>query len=246
MNRRDALKQIGTAGAGLALGGGIIRGQSADIVVAGQPLRLRSPQVSASTVRVTVRPLQNGVAAPVPVTGALVKDEFGSALARSRQPASLSDVRAGDLQVRFTPSPPTIRVERTAGRALVQQITLDAAGPGLSFLLGEGPLLGFGEGGAGFDRRGTVDQMRNGQVTPQDGSYSLAINGTRAPIQWLISTGSGWGLFIHQPYGSFDLKGTGRQVHTARDFRTAARSLRRQRVLPRRHRARVRRHYWLT
>jgi len=205
--RREALKQIGAAGAGLALGGGIIRGQSADIVIAGQPVEIAVSSVSAATVRVTVRPLQNGVAVPVPFTGALVQDEFGSAKARGQQPAALSDVRAGDLTVRFTASPPTIHIERTAGRAPVQRITLDAAAPGLSFLPGDGPLLGLGEGGAGFDRRGTTDQMRNGQVTPQDGSYSLGINGTRAPIQWLISTGSHWGLFIHQPYGSFDLKG---------------------------------------
>jgi alpha-glucosidase (family GH31 glycosyl hydrolase) len=204
--RRDALKQIGAAGAGLALGGGILRGQSADIIVAGQPVEIAVSAVSDATVRITIRPLQNGAAAPVPVTGALVKDEFGPELARARTPPALSRVRAGELFVRFTDSPPTIHIERSTQGDL-QLFTLDPVAPGLSFLLGDGPLLGLGEGGAGFDRRGTTDQMRNGQVTSQADGYSLAINGTRAPIQWLISTGSGWGLFIHQPYGSFDLKG---------------------------------------
>jgi alpha-glucosidase/alpha-D-xyloside xylohydrolase len=80
----------------------------------------------------------------------------------------------------------------------------------MSFLLGSGPLLGLGEGGAQFDRRGAVDPMRSGQGARSDGpgAYRLATHGTRAPVQWLIGTGGGWGLFIHQPYGAFDLSGT--------------------------------------
>lgn len=204
MNRRDALKQIGAAGAGLALGRGIIRGQSADVIVAGQPVEIAVSSVNTWTTRITIRPVKDGVATPVPYTGALVKDEFGSAT-RIRTERPQSEVRAGDITVRFTSSPPTIHVGGAVNRD-VQRFTFDAAAPGMSFLLGDGPLLGLGEGGAGFDRRGTTDQMRNGQVTSQADGYSLGINGTRAPIQWLMSPGSRWGLFIHQPYGSFDLR----------------------------------------
>ena len=71
----------------------------------------------------------------------------------------------------------------------------------LEFSIGDAPLLGFGEGGPQFDRRGAVDAMRNGQ-----GGYQLRTHGGRVPIQWLIGT-AGWGLFIHQPIGAFDLKG---------------------------------------
>jgi alpha-glucosidase/alpha-D-xyloside xylohydrolase len=117
----------------------------------------------------------------------------------------LTSVRAGDLVVRFTANPPTLHVER-AGGEVVQRLTLSADTRGVSFLLPRGPLLGLGEGGAQFDRKGTTDQMRNGQVTSRADGYSLAVNGTRAPIQWLVGT-DGWALFIHQPYGSFDLKG---------------------------------------
>ena len=206
--RREALKQLGAAGAGVAFGGGLVFGQSGDIIVAGQRVQIEVSMVSSATVRVSVRPFQNDSATPTPFTGALAH-EFGEVRV-ARQAAALSDMRVGELTVQFTPSPPTILIRRTGSRlpiVPIQRITLDAAEPGLSFLLGDGPLLGLGEGGAGFDRRGTADQMRNGQVTPQDGSYSLGINGTRAPIQWLMSPGSRWGLFIHQPYGSFDLKG---------------------------------------
>jgi alpha-glucosidase/alpha-D-xyloside xylohydrolase len=72
----------------------------------------------------------------------------------------------------------------------------------MSFHLGAGPLLGMGEGGAQFDRKGSVDKMIVGQ-----GGYRLGTNGTRAPVQWLVGT-DGWGLFIHQPEGQFDLSGT--------------------------------------
>src|SRR5262245_9328433 len=57
--RRDALKTIGAAGAGLALGGGILRGQATDIIVAGQPVEIAVSSVSQMTVRVTVRPLKD-------------------------------------------------------------------------------------------------------------------------------------------------------------------------------------------
>lgn len=69
------------------------------------------------------------------------------------------------------------------------------------FRLPDGPLLGLGEGGPQFDRKGSVDPMRSGQ-----GGYRLATHGTRAPAQWLVGT-DGWALFIHQPYGSFDFTG---------------------------------------
>src|SRR5262249_6528636 len=81
------------------------------------------------------------------------------------------------------------------------KLTLDAATGEMRFLISKGPLLGFGEGGAQFDRKGVTDRMRNGQ-----GGYNLRTHGGRVPIQWLIGT-DGWGLFIHQPVGAFDLTG---------------------------------------
>jgi alpha-glucosidase/alpha-D-xyloside xylohydrolase len=67
--------------------------------------------------------------------------------------------------------------------------------------LGEGPILGLGEGGQQFDRRGSVDRMRSGQ-----GGYRLSTHGGRVPVPWLIGT-SGWAMFVHQPRGTFDLTG---------------------------------------
>jgi len=203
ISRRDALKHLGVVGAGLALQGSTLRGRFQDIVVAGRPVELSVASLSPSTVRLTLRPLQGGQPEAVPYTGALAQDDPGSIRAEGRDASQLSRVTAGDLTVRFTGSPPTILVETLAGET-VQRLTLSGTEPGMSFLLPDGPLLGLGEGGEQFDRKGAWDRMRNGQVT--EDNYSLAIHGTRMPVQWLIGT-DGWGMFIHQPYGAFDFRG---------------------------------------
>ena len=103
-------------------------------------------------------------------------------------------------------SPPTIHVETPGGQP-VQRFTLDATAPGLSFLMGNGPLLGLGEGGAQFDRRGSTDQMRNGQVDVR--ARRLPARDSRHARADSVAGRhrSGWGLFIHQPYGAFDFTG---------------------------------------
>jgi len=50
--------------------------------------------------------------------------------------------------------------------------------------------------------------MRNGQ-----GGYRLQTHGGRVPIQWLIGA-DGWGLYIHQPFGQFNLSGAGQGLFT--------------------------------
>lgn len=181
LSRRSALKQLGAAGAGFLVSGGVIRGQSTDIVVAGQPAEVAVISVSPTTIRITVRPLRDGHPAPIARTGALEREEFGAPLAQSRSSGALARVRAGNLVVKFTSGPPTIHVE-TAKGALVQTLTLDADAPAMSFLLPKGPLLGLGEGGPQFNRKGSTDQMRNGQVTSRADGYGLATHGTRAPV----------------------------------------------------------------
>ena len=206
VTRRKALRDIGVAGAGIAFSGGVIRGQGPGIVVAGKPVEIAVSSVSPSTVRITVRPLVDGAPVPVAVTGALERESPDSTLASARAAAALTRVRAGDLTVRFTENPPTLFVETAKGE-VVQRFALNAETPGMSFLLPKGPLLGLGEGGVQFDKKGSTDQMRNGQGGSKEDGYILATHGTRAPIQWLVGT-DGWAVFIHQPYGQFDFTGT--------------------------------------
>src|SRR5438876_979023 len=93
----------------------------------------------------------------------------------------------------------------TRRRALKSAAALGAGALGLAqdapLRLGDGPVLGLGQGGPQFNRRGVVDQMRSGQ-----GGYQLRTHGAKVPIPFLIGT-SGWAMYIHQPLGAFDLTG---------------------------------------
>ena len=201
VSRREALKQLGVVGAGLAIGRPqFLRGQAKEIVVAGQSVEISVASLSPTTARITLRPIHNGAADSLPVTGELITEKLGRAITHSRAAASLSRVRAGELVVKFTDAPPTLTIETRVG-AVVQRFVLDSVSPGMSFLLGDGPLLGLGEGGPQFDRKGSADRMIIGQ-----GGYRLSTHGTRAPIPWLVGT-NGWAMFVHQPTGEFDFTG---------------------------------------
>lgn len=195
VSRRSALKQAGLA-AGVLLAPGNIRGQATPITVAGRPIEISIAPVSASTVRITVHPIVDGAAQNVGNRGALMPAAEARPTGRWRD--LFDPVRAGDLTVRFMPEPsPTITVERD-GR-VVQALTLGRDEPTVRFGLGQGHIFGLGEGGPQFDRKGHTFGPRNGQ-----GGYQLRTHGSRVPIQWLVST-DGWGMYVHQPLGAFDL-----------------------------------------
>jgi hypothetical protein len=200
VTRREALRRIGAAGVGVLLAPGVFRGQSEELVVAGKPVEIGVFEVSPATVRIVVLPLGGPGRDALRADGALVPGGEGKPVAQSGGRARLGRVRSGDLVVRFASGPPVIIIETPSGRP-VQRLTLDAREPALSFLLGQGPLLGLGQGGPQFDRKGSTDSMRSGQ-----GGFQLRTHGGRVPIQWLVGT-EGWGLFIHQPFGTFDFTG---------------------------------------
>jgi alpha-glucosidase/alpha-D-xyloside xylohydrolase len=206
MTRRDAVKRLGYAGTALALGGGTIRGQADPIRVAGLPVEIAIAPVSSSTLRITVAAIVG--TGGVPDDSALVRAAEAPVAARRR--TSFPSATAGNFEVRYTANPPTIHVD-TRTRKTVQRFTLDAQHGGIQFLLPKGPLLGLGEGGPQFDRKGSVDPMRNGQ-----GGYRLRTHGGRVPIQWLVGT-DGWGVFIHHPLGAFDLSGAEGRLTPAAD-----------------------------
>ena len=204
ITRRSALKRLGSASAGVAIAAtpagaglaGIFRGQTTPIIIAGQPVEIAVASISPATVRITITGATAGTS--VKDDGALVR--AAAAPAQTRRREAFGPIKAGNLTVRFAENPPALTVE-TAGGQIVQQIALDPSAPTVRFSLGKGPLLGFGEGGPQFDRKGATYTNRNGQ-----GGYQLRTHGGRVPIQWLVST-DGWGLFIHHPLGEFDLTG---------------------------------------
>ena len=208
VSRRRVLKHLAAAGASATFSPVVIRGQSAPIRVAGMPVEIAVASISPMTVRITVAAIVG--TGGVPDDGALVAAAEGTPLARRRTSAAFTAVRAGNLTVRYTADPPAIHVDSLEGQP-VQRLALGAEEPGLSFLLPRGPLLGFGEGGPQFDRKGSVDRMRNGQ-----GGYQLRTHGGRVPIQWLVGT-DGWGMFVHHPIGAFDFSGTEGRLTPAGD-----------------------------
>jgi alpha-glucosidase/alpha-D-xyloside xylohydrolase len=210
MSRREALRRIGQTTAGLALSSGMIRGQGADIMIAGRPCEIAIAAVSASTVRISVLPIEAGKVSSTPETGTIVADGQGRASGRGRTANALAAVRAGDMRVRFTADPPTIHIDTASGPA-IQRLSFDSKSPGMAFLLPRGPILGLGEGGPQFDRKGQNFPNRSGQ-----GGYQLATHGGRVPIQWVIGT-DGWALFIHRPLGTIDLSGSEGRFQPAPD-----------------------------
>jgi alpha-glucosidase/alpha-D-xyloside xylohydrolase len=178
MDRRDALKALG----GAALAGSLRAAGEFEIHVV---------PVSAFTVRITLNPTT------VPDDGALVPRSWAAPLAVLRNGSQAQTILHGGLRIQFAPEPLSFRVEDAAGKQ-IQTLTIDAVTGGLRFHTGEAPLLGLGEGGPQFDRRGSQDRMRSGQ-----GGYQLRTHGGRVPIPWIIGT-AGWALFVHQPAGAFD------------------------------------------
>jgi alpha-glucosidase (family GH31 glycosyl hydrolase) len=198
-NRRDALKAVVGGAMGMI---GSLRAEVPEsrLAIRSTPVELNVTTVTARTVRLTVLPAENGTAQPLKDDGALVERKWSRALIRTRSLVAPGTFRSGNLKISLSPHPFSIRVETDAG-LIVQELTLDETSAELSFNLGNGHLLGLGQGGPQFDRRGQTDSMVSGQ-----GGYQLGTHGARVPIQFLIGT-DGWGMLVHAPFGAFDLSG---------------------------------------
>ena len=199
VSRRDALTKLAAGGVGAVLAPAIIRGQSSPIIVAGRPVEILVRPLGEFTVRISLRPIVDGKPQPVINRGALAEPVGGNE----------SRVETGDMVVSVVEGATTTITVRRRGR-IVQTLSLSRDESTIAFAIGNGPIFGLGEGGPQFDRRGTQYPSRNGQ-----GGYQLRTHGGRVPIQWLVST-DGWGMYIHQPLGSFDLMGSiGRLMPTS-------------------------------
>jgi alpha-glucosidase/alpha-D-xyloside xylohydrolase len=135
----------------------------------------------------------------VPLDGVLVKEDFGKPQARMRAVAGSRAVKCGSLTVTLKGDPISIRVE--GGGRLIQELQVDRATGKLTFPTGEAPVLGLGQGGPQFDKRGSLDRMGSGQ-----GGFRLATHGAKVPVPLALGT-SGWAMFVHQPPGAFDFTG---------------------------------------
>jgi alpha-glucosidase len=200
ITRRRALQRMAAAGAGMALAPSIVRGQAAPIIVAGRPAEILVRAISGNTIRISLRAIVGGTPQPVINRGALVEPVGGFE----------SRVEKGNMVVSVREGATTTITIRRLGR-IVQTLAVNSDDATLSFAIGQSPLFGLGEGGPQFDRRGTSYPLRNGQ-----GGYQLRTHGGRVPIQWLVSP-EGWGMYVHQPLGSFDLMGSIGRLMPAND-----------------------------
>ena len=197
-NRRDALKALGAASASLLLPRAAARGQT--LQAAGQDLEVQVATVSEHTARFSILPITAGRTGSASDDGSLVQTSWGAPIARLRAKPWPSVIHSGNLRITISNRPLAFAIATADGRP-IQTLRIDVQTGALAFDTGNAPLLGLGEGGPQFDRRGSTDAMVNGQ-----GGYELKTHGARLPIPWLVSA-SGWAMFIHQPAGAFDFRG---------------------------------------
>lgn len=197
-NRRDVLKGLLAASSAMVVPKHVAA-QDVAPSSAGQ-IEIQIAPISSYTFRLSILPVNGGSVAKIPTDGSLVRDSWTAPITKLRS-GSEEAVSVGNLRLYVSVHPATIKVANERGD-LIQQFDWDENAGVLSFMNGSSPLLGLGEGGPQFDRRGVTDSMRSGQ-----GAYKLATHGGRVPIPWIIST-SGWAIFFHQPYGAFDFTGS--------------------------------------
>ncbi len=197
LNRRQLLRQAGAA----ALVAPLAAAQTASTSqVAGRDIEIQISPVSPHTFRLTVFPLDNGRPGPIADDGSLVQAAWGAPIVNLRGAFQPHTVKAGGGSIHIAPQPLAFTI-LAAQNEVIQQITIDRETAVVSFHTGNAPILGLGEGGPQFDRRGQTFDNRSGQ-----GGYQLRTHGGRVPIPFIIGT-AGWAMFLHQPFGTFDFTG---------------------------------------
>ena len=200
-NRREVLKQLAAASAALMLPGNGEAGTPSLRPVGLPDIEIQIASVSEHTLRLSILPVNNGEVGSIPFNGSLVRSSWSAPIAKLRGEAQAQTIKVGSLTLQFSPDPFAFAIA-TASDDTIQTLTWDRQSGVVSFITGNSPLLGLGEGGPQFDRRGSTDSMIAGQ-----GGYKLATHGGRVPIPWIIGT-SGWAMFFNQPFGTFDFTGS--------------------------------------
>lgn len=129
----------------------------------------------------------------------IIAQSRGLQLLKEQEPAP-KELPWGKYHLEIAENPLSVTVT-SSERDFRQKIQFELDSTAVGFELGDAPIFGLGEGMPTYDLRGGRYSMRNGEGTPH-----LRTDGARLPIPWLISAG-GWGLFIGQPSGFFDLTG---------------------------------------
>ncbi len=204
ISRRNWIEAAGA----VVLARGRVEADEQILQVAGRDVEIQMIPVTGLTFRLMVLPLQDGKPIEPASDGSLEERSWPAPAVKLRGAVREQTFKMGLVQVKVTPSPLTFAIQTASGE-LVQELKIDGDTGAMGFSTGSAPILGLGEGGPQFDRRGSTDRMRSGQ-----GGYQLRTHGGRVPIPWVIGT-SGWALFFHQPFGTFDFTGAESSFHPA-------------------------------
>jgi alpha-glucosidase (family GH31 glycosyl hydrolase) len=187
--------------------------QAIPITTAGQPAQLDVRSAGAHSLRVTLKPIS--FKREFPATPAVADRTWPGPAISLRSLAGRVERAVGRFRVAVESvpsavegsSPLRVTVRDGAGR-VIQTLRFEPDGP-LSFDVGDGPVLGMGEGGprpvkgtswreqpVQFDRRGALDTM--------EPRWQADMYGSRNPAAVLFGT-SGWGLFVATPWVQIDL-----------------------------------------
>lgn len=197
ISRRAVIGGIGTGLAQMLIG--------RRIAVAGvtDPLTGKPGELDLILAEISPRVLRIAIA---PVNAWQPSEELGvvpappkAPLLKKRNPPD-TDVTWRGYQLAIAENPLRVTVSKAQG-TVVQEIGFDTDSTAVRFRIGDAPIFGLGEGLPQYDLRGGRYGMLNGEA-----SRYLGTAGASLPIPWLMSAG-GWGLFIGQPSGFFDLSG---------------------------------------
>ncbi len=165
------------------------------IQIGGRPVVLTITEVSPWTLRLTLHPLESGKPQPVMEEPILAPREWPSPQLEISDLTGLQSHALESYTLTIGADPLTVKISRPDGQP-VQSLIVDSLTAAVKFVIGDGPVLGLGGGGRGFDRRGIFDDMSKGH---RSGEYQIF--GSRVPIPFLIGT-QGWALFVHRPYNA--------------------------------------------
>lgn len=199
LNRRDVLKSLAAASTSIIISPKVGAFAPDERIIADE-VEVQITSLSPATFRLSILPIsQSGQLDAIPSDGSLAQESWGAPFATTRAGANKT-VSVGNIRLKVSFHPVRVTVSDSSGK-IIQQFAFDESSGALSFLAGTSPLYGLGEGGSQFDRRGSDYTLQNGQR-----GYKLETHGAVVSIPWIIAT-SGWAMFIHQPHGTFDLRG---------------------------------------
>ncbi|MEX1184383.1 MAG: TIM-barrel domain-containing protein [Gemmatimonadota bacterium] len=201
--RRSALHRIGLCSC-LIWSALTAQRLDAQLVVAGQPVEWTVGWVGSpehGLIRTQVEPIVGGTPQRLADDAFVLPQTWDGEPLRMRESGAARTLSRGVLVLTADPSELTVEV-RNAGGDLIVSVAVDTATGELSFPIGDAPLMGLGQGGQPYDRRGAVDPMQTHTGPP----WPMWYFGGRVAIPWLVSA-EGWGIYFHAPHYELDLRG---------------------------------------